>query len=292
MLAIQTLKSNQTVFTREVKLLGTRFEISVVADSSVWAEDRMDQAMGEIGRIEKLLSTFNEDSIINHINRNAGVKPVKVDAEIFGLIDRSVKIAELTDGVFDITYSAEGKANSFNYRNIVLDPANTTVFLKDKGMRIGFGAISKGYAADRAKYILQMTGVRSGVINAGGDLLTWGLQPNDQPWTIAAADAAQPVDAFGHLNISNMAVATSGNVERYAMINGEPAEITETGSSLLKRVSIISPTAEFADALATPIMRMGINAGLSLINRLHQLACVITDENNHTYTSKAIAALS
>jgi thiamine biosynthesis lipoprotein len=74
----------------------------------------------------------------------------------------------------------------------VLDFAAQTVFLKNKGMRIGFGAISRGYAADRAKYILQMEGVSSGVINAGGDLLTWGLQPDNTPWTIATADPHRP----------------------------------------------------------------------------------------------------
>jgi thiamine biosynthesis lipoprotein len=176
----------------------------------IWAHTRIDSAIAEINRVEKLLSTFTEDSSINAINRNAGVQPVRVDAETFRIIDRALQISSLTYGTFDITYNAAGneaedngpvvtatvkklkkKVSLTNYTNVTLDYTAQTVFLKNKGMRIGFGAISRGYAADRAKYILQMEGISSGVINAGGDLLTWGLQPDNTPWTIATADPSQ-----------------------------------------------------------------------------------------------------
>ncbi len=202
MLAVKkSLTSNLTVFRRTVRLMGNRFEISVVGNDPVWADERIDSAINEINRVEKLLSTFSDDSIINQINRNAGIKPVKVSAEIFKLIDRSLQISELTYGAFDITYYSGYKTDAnqdndtaissytiVNYRDVVLDATATTVFLKEKEMRISFGASSKGYAADRAKYILQIEGVSNGVINAGGDLLSWGLQPNMEPWTVAAAD--------------------------------------------------------------------------------------------------------
>ncbi|HTE00532.1 MAG TPA: FAD:protein FMN transferase [Mucilaginibacter sp.] len=288
--------------------MGNRFEISVVGNDPVFADSCIDSAIAEISRVEKLLSALSDDSSITEINRNAGLRPVKVNAEIFRLIDRSLKISELTHGTFDITYSAadknidvqkiERKSVKFtNYQKVVLDFEKNTIFLKEKGMRIGFGAVSKGYASDRAKYILQLMGVSSGVINAGGDLLTWGLQPDNEPWTIATADPDQVKQPFSDINISNMAVATSGNFEKNATIsnkkhlqnidakNGFPV-------SVLKSVSIVSPTAELSDAMATPIMLMGVNAGLYLVNQLQQLACVIIDDHDRIYTSKEVNYLA
>jgi thiamine biosynthesis lipoprotein len=313
MLAVKNLTGTSTIINREFRLMGNRFEISIVANNHVWALARIDSAVGEINRVEKLLSTFTEESSINEINRNAGIKPVRVDAETFRLVDRAVQISALTHGTFDIAYAVPTKVsldNSFdtetvtavkplkkklsltNYTNIVLDFAAQTVFLKNKGMRIGFSAISRGYAADRAKYILQMEGVTSGVINAGGDLLTWGLQPDNTPWTIAAADPTQANQPYAGVNISNMAVATSYNTENTsnkAAVDIDPANGFPV--SKIKSVSIITPGAELADAMATPIIAMGVNAGLYLINKLNQMACIIVDDHARVYTSKDISVM-
>ncbi len=307
MLAIKILPHKPVIFRRVVRLMGDQFEISVVGSDPHWADDRIDDAIAEITRVEKLLSTFSDDTPINKINRNAGIKPVKTSGEIFRLIDRSLKISELTDGAFDITYYAEKEADDFetvinktavrqvNYQNVVLDAGQQTVFLKEKGMRIGFGANIRGYAADRAKYILQMQGVSSGVINAGGDLLAWGAGPDHEPWTIATADPAQKSLAYANVDISNMAIATSVNAgKQTAIINKKnlSAVNPQKGFAVsgIKSVSIVSTSAEFADAMATPVMSMGINAGLYLINQLNQMACIIMDDNERMYTSRAVSA--
>jgi len=308
MLAVKAYNNDLNIFRRTLRLMGNRFEISVVGSDPIWADSCIDAAVAEITRVEKLLSALSDDSQVNEINRNAGVKPVKVNAEIFRLIERSLKISELTHGAFDITYNAvdkkidireiERKSVKFtNHQQVLVNEENVTVFLKEKGMRIGFGAISKGYAADRAKYILQMMGVAGGVINAGGDLLTWGLQPDNEPWTIATADPNQELQPYSNINISNMAVATSGNFEKNVTIS-DKKYLNDIDAkigfpvSVLKSVSIVSPTAELSDAMATPVMSMGVNAGLYLINQLQQLACVIIDDHNRVYTSKEISYLS
>ena len=311
MLAIKTLpQNNKIIFRRSVRLMGNQFEISVVGNNPLWADERIDDAIAEINRVEKLLSTFSDDSSLNQINRNAGIAPVKADPEIFRLIDRSLQISALTYGAFDITYYTADKdtddlintptkttvktaVNAINYKNVILNQTAQTVFLKEKGMRIGFSANSKGYAADRAKYILQMNGVSNGAINAGGDLLTWGLQPDNQPWTIATADPSQKNLPFAHVAISNMAVATSVYSDKYAAINNAKPVSTMNSKkgfavSGIKSVSIMSPSAELADAMATPVMSMGINAGLYMINQLNQMACVIIDDHDRVYTSKDI----
>lgn len=302
------------VHRRILKLMGNRFEISVVADDKEWAEEKIDQAIIEIKRIEKLLTTFSDVSQTNEINRNAGIQPVKVDEEVFNLIGRALNISALTQGAFDITYgsidkslwnfdvnmkqlpdrkTAQESVRLINYRNVELDSSAQTVFLKEAGMRIGFGGIGKGYAAGCAKTLLKEQGVASGIVNAAGDLITWGTQPEGKPWTIAIADPDQKVWPFSTLNISNVAIATSGNYEKYALINGKKYSHTidpKTGLPVsgIKSVSIICPSAELADAMATPVMVMGVKVGLDLINQLQQIACVIIDDQNQVYTSKNI----
>jgi thiamine biosynthesis lipoprotein len=311
MLAIKTLFPKSVIFRRPVRLMGIQFEISVVGNNPHWADERIDEAIAEINRVEKLFSTFS-DSAINEINRHAGIKPVKTNPEIFRLIDRSLQVSELTHGAFDITYfTADKEASNFdtnpgkttgfkiaaaniNYQCITLDAKTQTVFLKEKGMRLGFGAIVNGYAADRAKYILQMQGVDSGVINAGGDLLAWGAAPENETWTIANADPAQKTQPYANVVIGNMAVATSVNAEKYTPIinNKRLSAINPKNGfrvSEIKSVSIISPSAELADAMATPVMSMGVNAGLYLINQLNQVACIIIDDHDRIYTSKDVS---
>ena len=161
-------------------------------------------------------------------------------------------------------------------------------------MRIGFGGIGKGYAAEQAKRVLRERGVESGIVNAAGDLTTWGTQPNGQAWTIGIADPNGTTrQAFSYLEISDMAVATSGNYEKYALINGKRYAHTidpKTGYPVsgLKSVTILAPNAELADALATPVMVMGTRVGLDLINQMRHIACIIIDDNDGLYTSTNI----
>src|SRR6185312_13237775 len=310
MLAIKTLIPQSIIFRRSIRLMGTQFEIGIVGNNPHWADERIDEAVAEISRVEKLFNTFSDESAINEINRHAGVQPVKINGEIFRLIARALQISQLTDGAFGIIYNTSGKEGNgehdfnknakingalgrANYQNVVLDAKDQTIFLQEKYMRIGFGAIVGGYAADRAKRILQMNGVQSGVINAGHHLVAWGVQPNDEPWTVAAADPGQKDEPFANLNISNMAITTSINNEKHTAIinNRYPADInTEKGFRVsgIKSVSIVSPSAELANAMATPVMSIGINAGLYLINQLNQLACMIVDDHGRIYTSKDI----
>ena len=299
---------------RVLKLMGNRFEISVVTDDKNWAEERIDEAVAEISRIEQVLTTFKESSQTNAINASAGIQPIAVDREVFDLIKRSLKISALTRGAFDISYGsidkrfwnfdtsitalpdnelAKQSVQLINYRNILLDEENCTVFLKQKGMRIGFGGIGKGYAADRAKQILQQKGVNSGVVNAAGDLITWGTQPDGKPWTIGIADPNAKQHPFSSLSVSNMAVATSGNYEKYVVINGKKYSHTidpKTGFPVsgIKSVTIICASAELADAMATPVMVMGTKVGLGMINQMKEIACIIIDDNNRIYTSNNI----
>lgn len=310
----EAIKTNLTVHKRAMRLMGNRFEISVVGDDADIAENHIDSAVAEISRIEKLLTTFSDDSQTNGINRNAGIQPVKVDQEVFDLIIRSIRISDLTQGAFDITYGSIDKSlwnfdlnmkqlpdaetarkavRLINYKNIILDAANTTVFLMEKGMRIGFGGIGKGYAAERAKMILKERGVSSGVVNASGDLTAWGVQPNGEKWTVGIANPDSSHEIFSYMAISDMAVATSGNYEKFVMINGKKYSHTidpRTGLPVtgIKSVTIITTNAEIADAMATPVTIMGIHTALDMINQMKNIEAVIIDDDNKLYTSNNI----
>ena len=303
-----------SVYRKVVKLMGNRFEFTVITENGDKADKFITAAIEEVRRIEALLTTFNEASQTNLINRNAGIAPVKVDEEVFLLIRRSLKLSVLTQGAFDITYGSidkklwnfdtslkelPSKENAkqlvrlINYRNVILDDNRQTVFLKEKGMRIGFGGIGKGYAAQKAKKVLQQYGVNSGIVNAAGDLSAWGLQPDGKPWTIGIADPNAARQPFSYLEITDTSIATSGNYEKYIMINGVKYSHTidpKTGLPVtgIKSVTIISPDAELADAMATPVMIMGIDIGLDLINQINGLECIIVDDNDDIYTSKNI----
>jgi thiamine biosynthesis lipoprotein len=311
-----TAIAEKEIFKRVLKLMGNRFEISVVASAEEkdFAEHCINQAIIEIQRIEKLLTTFDDSSQTNQVNEAAGSHPVEVDLEVFDLISRSIRISEITQGAFDISYgsidkklwnfdknmtalpdaaTAKKMVRLINYRNIILDPEKNTVFLKESGMRIGFGGIGKGYAAERAKMVLKQLGVEGGIVNAAGDLTTWGIQPDGKPWTIGIASPDKSHQPFSYLDITNAAIATSGNYEKYIIIDGKKYSHTidpKTGLPVqgIKSVTIISPNAEIADAMATPVMIMGINVGLDMINQINNLACIIIDEQDKIYTSKNI----
>lgn len=294
--------------------MGNQFTFTVVEENELAAESHLDDAMAEVNRIENLLSTYKPDSQTNLINEQAGKAPVVVDQEVYQLIERSIAISKITQGAFDITYGSLDKSlwnfnrnmtnlpdaatakkmvHLINYQNVVLNPEEGTVFLKKKGMRIGFGGIGKGYAAEITRRKLLANGVRAGIINASGDLSTWGLQPDGRPWTIGIAHPDHPAKSFSYMNISDMAVATSGNYEKFVIINGQKYSHTinpKTGLPIqgIKSVTIITKNAELADAMATPVSIMGIKAGLFLIDQLPDIEAIVVDDHNNIHTSKNI----
>lgn len=293
--------------------MGSRFEITVVANDSIEADNFIDLGIGEIARIEKLISSWDSASQTSEINRNAGIKPVKVDKELYNLIVRSVEISKLTDGAFDISFASMDKIWKFDgsmtempseeaihkavakvgYHNIILDPDNFTVFLKLEGMKIGFGAIGKGYAADKAKDLLIQKGVGAGIINASGDMNTWGKQPNGDFWKVAITNPMNKNKDFALLPLKENAVVTSGNYEKYVSFNGVRYTHIIDPRTGYPATGIISATvfaskAEIADALATSIFVMGKDVGIDFINQLPKIECIVIDEKGEVFTSTNI----
>ena len=303
----------QEPFNRTLLLMGSRFDITVVAANYEEAQGYIDLAVDEIKRIEALISSWDSSSQTSLINRFAGVSPVKVQPELFNLIDRSLNLSKITDGAFDISFASMDEIWKFDgsmtalppeelvkasiakvdYQNICLNRRDTTVFLKLKGMKIGFGAIGKGYAADKAKDLLMKKGVKAGIINASGDMNTWGRQPNGQEWMVAITNPLSKEKAFALLPISDGAVVTSGNYEKFVVFNGvRYAHIINPGTGYpatgILSVTVFAPKAELADALATAVFVMGKDAGMNRINQLPKVECIIIDEQGNIITSDNI----
>ncbi len=293
--------------------MGSRFDITVVAENENKGNEYIDLAVNEISRVEKIISSWDSLSETSEIIKNAGIQPVKVDKELFDLISRAIKISELTSGAFDISYASMDRIWKFDgsmtglpsdeeiatsiskvgFKNIVLNPENQTVFLKNKGMRIGFGAIGKGYSADKAKQLLISKGVKSGIINASGDLTTWGAQPDGSSWMTGITNPLNKDKVFSWFPLDNNAVVTSGNYEKFVELDGKRySHIIDPRTgwpvSGLTSVTVFAPKAELADALATSVFVMGLDTGIDFINQLPGIECVIVDDQGKIYKSENI----
>lgn len=295
----------QIVVQRQMTLMGSLFDISVVARDSAHANAEIDAAVGEISRIEDLISEWQPGTQVSEVNRNAGVKPVMVARELFALTHRAVRYSELTEGAFDVSIAAMDRLWRYDgtmstlpdsaavrrsvanvgYRHIVLDSAQSSIYLARPGMKIGFGSIGKGYAADKCREFLQARGVTGGIVNASGDLASWGAQPDGKPWAIGVRNPFKAGRMLKVLKIRSGAIATSGSYEKYAEIGGKRySHIIDprTGypSSQLISVTIAGPSAEFANFLSTSIMVMGAREGRKLAKRYRQYRFIFVKDKD------------
>ena len=295
---------------KRANLMGSVFEISLVGTDSASLAYQIQLVIDEIERIENLISEWRPNTQISEVNRNAGIRPVKVDREVFELTRRAISYSILSDGAFDISVAALDKIWRFDgsmdalpldaavqnsvtkvgFEKIELDSIASTIFLKQSGMKIGFGSIGKAYAADRGRHILQEMGVKGGLINASGDIALWGKPPGKKSWSIGISDPEKPYKITRKLRMKEGAVATSGNYQKYVMFNGvRYSHIMDprTGypATELASVTVIGPMAEFANALSTSVMVLGVKKGLKLMERYPQYRFVMITAKGRTLRS-------
>jgi thiamine biosynthesis lipoprotein len=312
-IAVGFTANAQLIHKRKVSLLGSPFEITVVANDTVQANQYEDMAIAEVKRIEHLISDWIPTTPLSEINKNAGKQAVKVPLELIELIERSIKISKLTDGGFDISYASMDKIWRFDgsmkemptpeaikksvekvgYENIIIDKEKQTVFLKLEGMKLGMGGIGQGYIADKIKALLFSKGCVAGLVNVSGDISTWGKQPKGEQWKIGIKNPMNKNKIFATFPLEDTAVETSGSYEKYVTFNGKRYSHiidTRTGypASGLISVSVFAKTTELADALATGVFVMGKEAGMNLVNQLPGVGCIMVDENGKISTSNNI----
>ena len=291
--------------------MGGRFDITIVAKDSLSAENSIDEIITEISRIENLISDWKPSSQVSEVNQNAGIKPVKVDKEVFELAKRALHFSEITNGAFDISFAAMDRIWKFDgsmtempsaeaikksvekvgYKNIILDSTQSTIFLKIKGMKIGFGALGEGYATNKCRDLMLSKGITAGIVNASGDMTVWGKQPNGKDWKIGMTNPFHTDEVFAVVPLKEGAVTTSGSYEKFVVFNGKryshiinPA--TGYPSTGLCSVSVFGPNAETANGFSTSIMILGQKEGLNLIKNYPDYSCIMITDNGKIIKSK------
>jgi len=286
------LREDGTVFA-EAKLMGTRVTMNLWIDPKHDAKQAgaaIRAAFSEFARVEQIASEWRADSEISRFCAVPAGTWQEVSPELYELLSRSVAVSERTDGHFDATFHAVGELWSFkegasppskasiaerlplvNYRHIELDPEGSRARLVESGVKVGFGAIAKGYAVDRAADVLREHGFAHFIVEGGGDTYVSGKK-DGRPWQVGIQDPDRR-GALGSLAAMNEAVVTSGNYERYFEHEGTryahiidprtgwPIPLDQSPSS----VSLVTDNATDADALCTAVMVMGTKAGMAWV---------------------------
>jgi thiamine biosynthesis lipoprotein len=303
--------NSQVLRKRTTLLMGGRFDITIVAQDSLTAEQNIDVVIAEITRIENLISDWKSDSQVSEVNQNAGIRPVKVDREVFELTQRAIQFSEVTNGGFDISFAAMDRIWKFDgsmtempsaeaikksvekvgYKNIILDSVQSSIFLKLKGMKIGFGALGEGYATDKCRDMMLAKGIKAGIVNGSGDMSTWGKQPNGKPWNIGITNPFNPEKLLAVVPLGQEAVTTSGSYEKFVVFDGKryshiinPA--TGYPATGLCSVTVFGPNAETANGLSTSLMVLGKTAGLLLLKKYPNYSCIMITDDGKVIKSK------
>lgn len=297
-------------------LLGTEIDITAVHSNIDSMKKAMYFAFREIERIQGVMSVQIDSTEASKINKNAGIAPVKVSIELFAIIKRSIEYSEKFKGIFDITigpiselwgFSSDKKIEKVpdekvidsliklvDYKLIQLDPSDTSVFLQYKGMRIDLGGIAKGYAVDRAVEIMRNYGMKDFFVNAGGDIYASGTKNADEKWSIGIKDPRDQKKIIAYFEVSDKAVGTSGDYERFVIIDGKryhhifntktgyPVMISQSGTAL-------ASTAEEAVVLSKVVFIKGAEEYLSSKDSTGIMGVIVTEEGKIVFDDRLTA---
>jgi len=275
---------------RTEAIMGTRCYVQLWADDPAKGNDAIDAVMAELRRIDNLMSHYKPESQLSQINAHANEEPVQVDKELFDLIKLSTYYSQITEGAFDITYASVGYLYDYrrhihpteaqirtalpavNWRNMRLDEEHHTVRFEHPGMRIDLGGIGKGYAVDRGVEILKARGITNAVVTAGGDTRIIG-DHRGRPWLVAIRHPDDPSKVVTRIPLSDTAMSTSGDYERYFDENGvryhhiiDPR--TGHSASKVRSATVLAPTATQTDGMSKTAFVLGAEKALEIINRM------------------------
>jgi len=303
----------QILRKRAVKLMGGRWQITLVGEDSISTEQNIDTVIAEISRIENLISDWKPASQVSIVNSNAGILPVKVDQEVFDLTERALSLSKITNGAFDISFAAMDRIWKFDgsmtqmptpeaikrsvqkvgYKNIILDRKNCTIFLKIKGMKIGFGALGEGYAADKSRKLMLNKGIKAGIINGTGDMSAWGKQPDGSDWTVGITNPMREDTIITIMPLTAGAVVTSGSYEKFVIFHGKRYShiinpVTGYPATGLSSVTIFGPSAERANGFSTSMMVLGKSAAIRFINQFPEYNYILITDHGQILSSAVL----
>ena len=290
-------------------VMNTDVGLTVVARDAEAAGRAARRAVDRLRRLEGQLSAHLPDSDITRCNRAAGRRSVKVAPVTLRVLAEAVRFGDVTHGAFDVTVGpliglwracvrekrlpTDGELRAardkVGYQGLRLNMKARTVRFAKPGMRVDLGGVAKGLAVDRAFRSLAEDGFPNALVEVGGDLYAGGRRADGRPWRVGVQDPRVskdgPAESVAVLAVKDRGVATSGNYRRYSMIRarrvnhildprtGRPADVVDS-------VTVIAPDCATADALATGVSVLGVEAGLQLVNSLPDVeAFLITVED-------------
>ena len=315
--ALSAPKPNAQPARVEFKAQAMGTEVQIIAYTTprvdeAGVRDAIGQAMGEIARLEALMSSWRKDSEVSRINRQAP-EPVKVSPETLEVVEKSLWAGKLSEGTFDITFQSmsdlwkfgdaadrepkppspravKAKLPLVDYRRVLVDLDACTVQVP-KGVQIGLGGIAKGYIVDRAASVLKQAGLVSFLVKAGGDLIGVGRKPDGSPWVSGIQDPrAKSGDYFATLELTDHAFSTAGDYARSYVHDGKRYHHIidpRTGypATASRSVTVWAPSALLADAVDDAVFILGPERGLELAAELNDVGVVVVDAQNRVHIS-------
>jgi len=297
-------------YSRDEAIMGTAIRVELWSDDRVAADAAMAAVMAQMHHVDATMSPHKPDSELSRINREAAQRPVPVSRELFDLIARSLDFSRLSGGAFDITFAGAGQLYdyrervrpsrealeqaraSIGYRHLLLDPQACTVRFAQPGVRIDLGGFAKGHAVDRGAAILRARGIRHAIVTAGGDSHIVGDR-HGRPWSIGVRDPRRPGELAAVLPLSDVAISTSGDYERYFEEDGvrfhhvlDPS--TGMSASALQSVTILAPDGLTSEGLSKSVFVMGLERGMRLVDSQPGVDAVVVDAAGVLHYSRGL----
>ena len=297
-------------FEQQQGIMGTNIHVELWSESAEKGQAAIQAVMDEMHRIDSLMSPYKPDSELSLLNHSAPTQNVAVSTELYDLITLSVELSKETQGAFDITFASVGflynyRANqkpeqsnidkllpAIDYKHIQFNPENHSIFFAHPNVKIDLGGIAKGHAVDNAISILQKMNIQHALVTAGGDTKLLGDRLG-KPWMVGIRDPRYKNKQAVVLPLSNIALSTSGDYERYFEQDGHRYHhilSPKTGKSAyeVQSVSIIGPRSTLNDALSTAVFVLGVQKGMDLLNRTPGYDGIIMDNQRKLYYSSAL----
>ncbi len=300
------LNSSNILVRRARPLMGTLVGVSARGHDHDALEHAIRGVFEEMERLEAILSEWRPDSAVSRVNRSAGLAPVRVPVELIEVMEIAARVSRASAGAFDSTWAALSELwrldepdfrppdvaavaaarRLVDYRDVVLDVHQKTVFLGRRGMRLGLGGIAKAYIAERAADLAVASGVVDILIDAGGDVVARGRN-GERPWSIGVRDPRAPASLIAMMDLNDEVISTSGDYERFIIVDGQryhhlldPRTGYPAGAS--RSATVVAPDGALAEALSTALFVLG-PPGLAMVSGFTGTAAFLVDGDGLTH---------
>ncbi|GAA0110231.1 FAD:protein FMN transferase [Clostridium tertium] len=293
-------------------LMGTVVTVTLYDSND---EGILDKVFTKVKELESTLSINENGTLVDKINESAGIEPVKVDYDTYTVIKKGLEYAKLSNGLFDISVGPivklwniglpeakvptqeeiDSRIPLVGYSDVELNDEENTVFLKRQGMMIDLGGVAKGYTADVISDILTEEGVKSAIIDLGGNIFAHGLKVDGSTWRIGIQNPfSDRGDIIGTITVKNKSIVTSGIYERYIEKDGIKYHhilSPKTGypyENEIAGITIISDKSSDGDALSTSVFAMGVEEGMKFVNTQEGIDAIFVTKDNKIYITDGI----